>query len=286
MKKIISVFLFIIGTFILGILYSHYIEPKTLMVKEYKVTNSLITDSFHGFKIVHITDLHYGTMVNEKLGKKLVRKINQIQPDIIVLTGDLFDSHVPLNQNEQLIVTELLESMKANIGKYAIKGEHDISHKEWESIMTECNFINLNDTYELIYKEDYTPILLAGLSTNIGVKKNVQEKLKDAIQYLTQYKETKGETLYSILLMHEPDTIDSIEQNPFHLILAGHSHGGQINIPVLQYYLSPKGAKKYEKEYYKIKNKDIYISTGIGTTTFTYRFLNKPSINFYRITNK
>lgn len=285
-KKIIYIFVIALIFLTSIMMYSHYIEPKHVIVKEKKVTHSLIPDSFHGFKIVHISDIHYGTVLNEKQGQKIVQKINQIHPDIVVLTGDLLDKNIPLNEKEQKALTNILKNIKADIGKYAIKGEHDTSHKEWESIITGSGFTNLNDTYELIYHEDYTPILIAGMSTNLGIKKNAKEKLQTTMDFINEYQTNTGQNLYSILLVHEPDYMDSIEINAFKLVLAGHSHGGQINLPFIRSYLSPKGAKKYHDDNYKINDTDIYISTGIGTTTFTYRFLNPSSFNFYRITNK
>ena len=93
--------------------------------------------------------------------------------------------------------------------------------------------------------------------------------------------------LYQIVLTHEPDISDKIVDNyDIDLILAGHSHNGQIRLPIIGAIYKPPGAKKYYDEHYKIDNTNLYISSGIGVSTINYRFLNKPSINFYLINKK
>ena len=72
----------------------------------------------------------------------------------------------------------------------------------------------------------------------------------------------------------------------YNLILAGHSLGGRIKIPFIGGIINDKGANQYNKDYYKLKNSDLYISSGIGSNIYPYRFLNSPSINLYRLRDK
>ena len=90
---------------------------------------------------------------------------------------------------------------------------------------------------------------------------------------------------YKIILVHEPDYIDTItsKYNNINLVLAGHSHNGQINIPYIKKLLLPEGSKKYYNNYYKVNNTNLYISSGLGESKINFRLFNKPSINFYRI---
>ena len=75
-------------------------------------------------------------------------------------------------------------------------------------------------------------------------------------------------------------------KNKFNLILAGHSHHGQIRLPLIGAIILPDGAKKYYNGYYEFNKTKLYISNGIGTSTINFRLFNKPSFNLYRITNK
>ena len=87
--------------------------------------------------------------------------------------------------------------------------------------------------------------------------------------------------------MHKPDDIIDINTKNYNLVLAGHSLNGQIRLPFIGCIGSkPKGAKKYYNPYYKVKESDLYISSGIGTNSSNFRLNNKPSFNLYRIVNK
>lgn len=278
--KFIIIFILIIAAILL---YSRFIATKGLATKEYKITSSSIQDNFHGFKIVHISDIHYGRTTDKKDINNVVKEVNLLKPDIVVLTGDLIDKDTKLDDILKGEISEALNSINANVGKYAISGNHDNNFSEWESIINDGGFKNLNDTYELIYNDGYTPILLAGLSSNLNNQIDITERYNKILEYSNN---ENIKELYKILLIHEPDYISNIDHSNFNLILAGHSHNGQVRLPFIGGIILPNGAKKYYKEHYKINNTDLYISSGIGTSGISFRLFNKPSINFYRLTNK
>lgn len=278
--KFIIIFILIIAAILL---YSRFIATKGLATKEYKITSSSIQDNFHGFKIVHISDIHYGRTTDKKDLNNMVKEVNLLKPDIVVLTGDLIDKDTKLDDILKGEISEALNSINANVGKYAISGNHDNNFSEWESIINDGGFKNLNDTYELIYNDGYTPILLAGLSSNLNNQIDITERYNKILEYSSN---ENIKELYKILLIHEPDYISNIDHSNFNLILAGHSHNGQVRLPFIGGIILPNGAKKYYKEHYKINNTDLYISSGMGTSGISFRLFNKPSINFYRLTNK
>lgn len=271
------------------LLYSRYIATTGLFVKEYKITDSKITDNFHGLKIVHISDIHYGRTVKNKELKKLVKKINELKPDIVVLTGDLIDKDTKLTENQSNNISKILSEIDVSIEKYAITGNHDYKFKNFNIIIENAGFINLNNTYDTIYKDGISNILISGVSTNYYKEDNkINDKLKSTFEYLNSFtnkKDTK-KPIYNILLIHEPDFIDEIDKNKFDLILSGHSHNGQVRFPIIGATILPPYAKKYYKEHYELDNTDLYISSGVGTSVINFRFFNRPSINFYRLTNK
>lgn len=274
MKKWLIVLLLFI-MFFLVLLYARYVGTKGLNVKEYKITNSKITSEYHGLKIAHLSDIHFGSSVNKKDLEKLVYEVNLTKPDIIVITGDLLTDEWEYDINE----LEVLKDLKANLGKYIISGNHD-NLDLWSEIVEKIEFTNLNDTYKLIYSNSNQPIVISGISSNL-VNDNIREKTKDFENYLED-----NDSIYSILLIHEPDYIDNIDLNNYDLILAGHSHAGQVRIPLIGSIITPIGSKKYYNEYYNINNTDLYISSGIGTSVMRIRLFNRPSFNFYRLTNK
>jgi hypothetical protein len=296
--RVIGIILIMVGL----LLYGRFVSTTGLVIKEYKITNSNLPDTYHGLKIIHISDIHYGQTIHSKEFNNMVEKINIIEPDIVVLTGDLFDRDVTLDNKQIDDLTKGLTKIKAKIGKYAIIGNHDFNHTEWEEVITNGEFINLNDNYDLIYSDGYEPILISGMSTNLHGAKSVKDKLEVVDEFLnntnddeneeTEEQNEKNDSIiniqpdYKIMIMHEPDFIRDFDYSKYDLILAGHSHNGQVRIPFIGAVFLPEGAKKYYNEHYDLGNTDLFISSGTGTSTMKFRFFNRPSINFYRLTNK
>ena len=275
-KNIIKILFFIIFILIIILLYSRFIGTKGLKVKEYKIVNENFTDNFYGLKIVHITDLHYGNTTNNSDLKKIVDKVNLIKPDIIVFTGDLLDKD--LNNEELEEFKDILNNMKSNIKKYAVNGNHDENFSE---ILKETSFTDLNNNYDSLYNSNNSVILFSGINTN----DDINDAIKNINNFLSDEQNTNN-IIYKIMLMHEPDKILDFDYNNYDLILAGHSHNGQITIPFIGSLYKPNGSKKYYKEYYELEDTKLYISGGIGTSTLKFRLFNKPSINLYRLTSK
>lgn len=285
-KKTIYYLLGIVILLSLFLLYARFIATSSLVVNEISI-RGLVSDNFHGVKILHLTDIHYGRTVNSsKRLNEIKNKVNLSKPDIIVFTGDLIDKDTEMNDEIEESLIEFLKSLDSKLGKYAIKGNHDISFENWENIIKEGDFIDLNDTYELIYKNNLNPILISGISTNIGINTNLEEKEEDFLEYIETLDASSIKPEFRILLVHEPDYLDDINLRNHDLVFAGHSHNGQIKIPFWGPILLPEGAKNYYDSYYKIQNTDVYISSGIGTSIVNFRLFNRPAANLYRILQK
>ena len=279
----LKIFIFIILIISAIIAYGFLIEPKLITVKEQKITLDNWPDNFNGFKIVHISDIHYGRLFDEKSLQKLVNSINEQKPDIVVLTGNLIDKDTHMTTNMANKISNLLKKINAKAGKYAINGNNDLNFDEWVNIISNGGFKDLNNTYDTIYINGYQNIFIAGAST-VKDKLSINDKLKTSIDYLNSF--DKNGPIYKILLLHEPDTIDDLSNNPFNLILAGHSHAGQIRLPFIGAIMLPDGAKKYYDSHYKLENSDLYISNGLGVSNYNFRLFNTPSYNLYRLVKK
>ena len=278
-KKIILIISIIIVFIISFFAYSRYIATKKFKINEYVVRNSNIPDSFYGTKIVHISDIHYKSTTDYLDLKKIINKINLIKPDIVILSGDIFDKDIKYTDKDYEQIKDQLKKIDYNISKYAIKGDSDLNIKKWEEIINDSDFINLNDTYDYIYNGGIDPILIVGISSNY--KNNHINKTIEDIK-----KETISPYKYSILVLHEPDFINDIINLNFNLALSGHSMGGKINLPIIGGIAKNKYSKKYYKSYYRVENTNLFISNGIGTDSLKLRFRNTPSINLYRLRNK
>lgn len=274
-KKIIEIIILFLIIITILFIYTRFINTKGLIIKEYNIDNSNLSDYFYGFKIIHFGDIHYKVTTDKKELKKIVNEINLKKPDIVIFSGDLFDNNIKYTLEDYNDLIEILRSINYNIGKYYINGENDIN-RNIDDIMSKSGFINLNDTYKIIYGKN-SNILLLGISSNY-----FDNHIQDTINNFN----IKEEYNYSILVLHEPDFIDYIYYNNYNLILAGHSHNGQIILPYLKNIIKQKYSTKYYDNYYELDDTKLYITSGIGTHKYKYRFLNKPSINLYRLRNK
>jgi len=276
MKKFLKIFLTILLIFIIFFLYGRFIETSGLEVKEIKIESSNLPTSFHGLKIVHFSDLHYGRIISKKQITNIVNKINELKPDIIVFTGDLFDRDSKITEENLNFLKTSLANLDASIGKYAIYGNHDyeVGLENLVQVYNDSNFIILNNTNDLIYNEsDF--IFIGGVDDILKGTPDINKVLDN---------DNISKT-YKIILVHEPDLTTDIlaSDNSINLILAGHSHNGQVKLPFYGAIYTPEGSKKYYDEHYLIDETHLYISSGIGVSGINIRLFNKPSINFYRL---
>ena len=138
------------------------------------------------------------------------------------------------------------------------------------------NFKYLDNDYDIIYDKNNDKIFIGGVNT-------VSYDMDDIDKTMNYFKDN-DDIPYKIILVHEPDISDKIVNDySVNLILAGHSHNGQIRLPIIGPIYTPPHSKKYYDNYYDINGTSLYISSGIGVSTVNYRLWNRPSINFYRI---
>ena len=275
-KKIkrIKLIVFIILCLIGCIIWSRYMSTSGLIVKEYPITTSVMPKEYDGLKIVHFSDVHYGTIVHGGELENLVKKINDQHPDIVVFTGDLIDKTTMLTDEDITYITNVLKEINPKIETIAVTGNHDYSNDYFKKITDNLDWIVLDNKYEYVYYNSTYPIIFVGLEDYSAGKPDY----KNAFSFLNEVEEQT----YTIVLMHEPDQIKEIQDHQFDLVFAGHSMLGQVRLPFVGSIYRPYGARKYYEEKYIVDDKEMYINGGIGTNYIKHRFLNKPSINLYR----
>ncbi len=278
MKKILYYILLILLILFIILIYSRFIGTIGLKTNEIPITTINIPESFSGLKIVHFADIHYKKIITEDRIKELVSEINKLKPDIVLFTGDLLDNDYNLTNSDINFLIEELSKIESTYGNYSIIGDNDYNKIDTiKNIYIQSNFILLDNNYTIITNQYNDKIFIGGLSTYTYNNANINEVM--------EYFNDNENINYKIIMIHEPDYIDTIINNysNINLILSSHSLNGSINIPIIKQLLLPAGATKYYKPYYKINNTDIYISSGIGVNNINFRLFNPPSINFYRI---
>ena len=275
-KKVTIVFFKVVFIIVIGFsifyLYTKFVATNGLIIKETRLVSKKLPQSFNSTKIIHFSDLHYGSTIELEDVLKIVKLINVRRPDIVIFTGDLIDSNYYIKADELEKLIKALSKIDASINKYAISGDEDDDN--YSTILKQSGFILLDNTSDLIYKDSNEPILITGFSS-------IKRK-QDINSAFTTYQQNPN--LYNIVIMHEADSVLEIPTDyAIDLILAGGSLNGQICITKNICLLKREGSTTYFKEYYNLGSKKLFISSGIGTNRPNFRFMARPSINFFRL---
>jgi predicted MPP superfamily phosphohydrolase len=240
-------------------------NPGDFEVVKVKVNISGLPLRFQGYRIVQISDIHYGQWISADRLKGAIGLINQQEPDIVAITGD-FVSYSGKNI-EGLI--QALKEIRARDATVAVLGNHDywVSAKRVRTILSESKIIELNNDVYTVTREG-SALHIAGVDSTT-LKKNQLEKVLQKLPL-------NGP---AILLVHEPDFADiSSETKRFSLQLSGHSHGGQFVIPKLGTPFRGDGFKKYPLGRYQVGEMVEYTNRGLGTNAFWIRINCAPEI--------
>ena len=256
-KKITLILVIIAIIITLFFLYMRFVGTAFIKTKEKYLYDNIPT-SFNGLKIVQISDLLYGSTINDNDLEKIKKEINNINPDIIFFTGDLVHNSYNLIKKDS--VESFLTSLSAPYGKYAVKGEFD--NDDYDILMDKCGFEILNNSTKEIFNKTVDKIIIKGMD----------------IQNIKAIDNTDG---YTICLIHNYDYLSNFNTN-CDITFAGHNLGGEIKIPFGNGIL---GDSKYKGSYYEVSDNQIYISSGLGSK-HKLRLFNHPEINVYRIYTK
>lgn len=262
---------------------------KALTVTSITITNDKISDSFSGFKIVQISDLH-----NEEFGEgnyKLIEKLKQIAPNVIVLTGDIIDAN-RLNAEVSIAFAERVVDVAPT---YYVTGNHEGAFQEYmpdeydEYIyrMKQAG-INILDDMEVTWTIGDDELSIIGIN-DFSVfrhgpnysKGSQEESITERLGWFDYLKN------YKILLSHRPELFDVYVENGVDLVLSGHAHGGQIRIPFIGGIYSPGQGlfPKYDSGVFTMGDTQMVVSRGLGNSRFPLRVNNRPEIIVVELRN-
>ena len=247
---------------------------SALMVNEIKITNDKIPQSFEGFRIAQVSDLH-----NAELGKdnnKLIEKLNECEPDIIVLTGDLIDSN---HTNLEVALSFARQAVKI-APCYFVTGNHEAwvgsQYEELKTSLENAGVTVLQDeAIELNYGDEC--IQLIGLNDPDFSERDsfLSESILET--KLSQVNISNG---FTILLSHRPEHFNVYQNKNIDLVLSGHAHGGQFRLPFLGGVIAPNQGlfPKYDAGTYTENGTTMIVSRGIGNSIIPVRINNRPEI--------
>jgi len=264
----------LIGTLV-GISIFLYLQNNLISITEVKITSSKIPSSFKGYKIIQISDLH-----NKKYGDNqdvLIKKVKKLNPDIIVITGDLIDSNSYDAASSMQVVRELVKKYPI----YFVTGNHEKWSGKYNSLEKELkkHHITVLRNEHVSIRKGEQEINLLGIDDPEFVIGNRTEGdiVKDEI---IKAKIEMQPDKYNVLLSHRPGFIKEYADERIDLVLSGHAHGGQIRLPFIGGLVAPnQGAlPKYTAGLYEEQNTSMVVSRGLGNSIIPQRIFNRPEI--------
>lgn len=262
-KKIIIISVTVLVLIGLCICNAFIVNPKQIKVREEIISSNKIDEDLDGTLIVYFSDLYYGKFIDNNYLNKLVNNINAFNPDVVIYGGDLLDN----DEVEASSLTQALSKIKATNGKYYILGDND-SNKTKE-ILSSADFKLIDNSSKTINVDYNSYINLINVNS---IDPDIDEAFKNI-----------NENTYNILITHYPDTFSKLTDQYFDYCLAGHSLGGQVNIPIVNLFDRPHGANEYLNGTHNAKGKTIDITNGVGRKTNNVRFLADNEIVVYRL---
>ena len=231
----------------------------TVELSECVVYEDNLPEAFDGYRIVHVSDLH-----NSWLWEQVIDKLQQTQPDVICITGDLIDRRKTNVDRALAFVAEAIKIAPC----YYITGNHEelVSQTIYEELLEGLNALGVHVLLdeEVILEKDGAQIALVGY----------QWRKDPAVDQLSDF---DG---YRILLAHRPESFEDYVSSGYDLILSGHAHGGQVRLDYIGGIYAPGQGlfPKYDSGIYTSDAASMIVSRGIGNSSFPIRFNNRPEV--------
>lgn len=287
---LIGIILVIFVICILSIIYCHY----NIKISRYEIKSEKI---LKGLSIIHLSDLHSRVFRNNNT--KLILAITIEKPDIIVMTGDMVNGI----DNDIIYLENFIQSIKAqgleHCNIYYIMGNREFRYNEdnytkLKNMLQVNNVIVLENRKETIIDNN---ICMYGLNYYnrdskeyyYRINRLYDNKVIDLKFELGDNIKIIDKNKYNILLVHDPKEFDKYQKIGFDLIIAGHTHGGVIRIPIVNKgILSPelKFFPKYDGGIFEEDKSVMCVSKGLGYGTIPFRIFNSPEIVSIRINKK
>lgn len=252
--------------------YAWLWEPRHLEIKQVELKLPRFPEAFEGLRVVQFSDAHLGFHTGLKQMEKLAETIREQQPDVICFTGDMVEREAePMRE-----CIPVLASMQAKYGKFAVLGNHDYrgrQENEVEAMFHEAGFTLLRNSHALI-RQGNSSIAIVGLDDALTGWPNPLAAIKGL-----------DDSVWKLLLMHEPDYADIAAPFGFGLQLSGHSHGGQVRFPWIGALTTPRGSHKYIQGLYYTTERQmpVYVNRGFGMTQLPIRFLCRPELTVFKL---
>lgn len=254
-------------------LYARFIEPRRIKTVFRELESPRVTKSADGLRIVQFSDVHISHDDLPGKLKRLTENVNQAGADLLVFTGDLFDDfrNYPFDRKA---VSAALGNMKARYAKIAVWGNHDYSEASRDIFRETLESGGFTVLQSESRRFEDLGITISGYD--------------DALygQKADEFHPDGGEDFH-LILVHEPDAGKIIDQDSYDLMLSGHTHGGQVRVPLLGVVYTPKMGQRALAGWFAPRGREhrgrLYVNSGIGGSMLPIRFAVPPELTVMMI---
>lgn len=287
-RSILTICALLAVTATLALAYSYFIEPQRLVITSAELKIAKWNPAFDGIKIVVISDIHGGSNgVDEAKIRRVVELANEQDPDLTVLTGDYVSQTGPRKPDGKRDLSMPVETVALNLaglrsklGVFAVLGNHDGWHddREIEAALTAAG-IRVLDGGVAVVELNGVKLRILGLQDQLKI--NSWEAYNANARKLLEATDGLGDVL---VLEHSPDVAPIVNGEcpispDLRLMIAGHTHGGQVWLPVLGRPIVPSSyGQKFAAGHVRENGLDVFVSTGVGTSILPFRFMVPPEI--------
>lgn len=251
-------------------------ENNSITINEITFKNDSIPESFNGYKILQISDLHNKEFGNNQ--NKILGKIKEINPDIIVVTGDLIDA----NKTNVDVAMELINGAVKVAPVYYVSGNHEAWFGAYEELKCklENSGVTVLDNEKVQIFKDNNSIDIIGVTDTSFAQTSWMAYAVDSGEEKTLLDRLAEGDNFKILLSHRPELFDVYSNTNVNLIFTGHAHGGQFRLPFIGGLVAPDQGffPKLTEGIHTKNNRSMVISRGLGNSIIPLRLFNRPEL--------
>ena len=253
-----------------GAAYSRLIEPYNYWISENDIFIRDLAPAFDGFRITQLTDVHHSRILGIEEVRRVVSLAQQTKPDMFVLTGDYSTSYRRYIEP----CAEALSGLSAPEGVWAVLGNHDhYTDPELTTRALERKRITVLNNAHTTLRRGSESLQLSG----------IDDWTWNATDWSRAFSGLDAKTP-TVLLSHQPSVLDFAQTSNVSLIISGHTHGGQLNFPLLGMPASRfTNDLKYARGLFRRGETQLYVSSGTGVIGLPLRFGVRPEIAVLRL---
>lgn len=243
------------------------LEARSLRVNRVTFASADVPPAFDGLRVAFVADIHHGSFVSRARVRATVDRVNALHPDLIVLGGDYI--YRKESASDLGAVFDELARLRAPLGVYGVLGNHDHALLE-ATVAPVMAAAGIRELYDdgVWLRRDGARLRLSGLSGLTEDRQTVSEALDGA---------TADD--FVLLVNHSPDVAEALTGAPVDLLLAGHTHGGQVTVFGLWAPFVPsRYGQKYRAGLVPDAPVPTFVTTGVGTIVAPLRFFARPEI--------